>query len=106
MNLQYHKDFLLNDGNADIHKCNIKDYNQHSSIYEECKDPKIYTNENDRPSNSQNKKCEFLYYDDDSINGVNNKYIYNRWITSIIFISFIVCLNISFIIIGLWTLIS
>lgn len=101
----YHKDFFLNDGNADIQKCNIKNHNQHSSIYEECKDPKIYTNENDRPSNSENKKCEYLYFDDESINGINNKYIYNKWITSIIFISFILCLNIGLIIFGFWILI-
>ena len=45
---------------------------------------------------NNNKSCEFLYYKDDINNNNNNyKYIYDRWLTSIIFGFFIDLLNLG-----------
>ena len=86
------------DSSSDFHKCShhtVTDENGYSrSVYfssDSCKNSEIY-------SSSKYNDCNYLYAEPES--GIYNKYLFDRWITTIIFSCFIIASDIGLAIFG------
>ena len=101
----YNKDYNQINENSKIKKCTLKnnDFNSISdkSLLNYCKNIELNTTlSRIRPKfGEKNENCDLLYYDQ-SILSVENKYIYNRWITTIFFGCLIIILNLGLSIFG------
>ena len=92
----YHKDFSFPDDDSEYKKCKL---NYHTDalgrdsveIMDFCENPQNY-------HTIKHNGCSNLYYNEN--NDFGNKYIYDRWITTIIFGCFIIALNLGLAIFG------
>ena len=98
----YHKDFSFPDDDSEYKNCNKDEDFEYSdqsgnyqrvSIKELCEDPQTHSS----GIRSQNS-CKNLYYN--GSNDFGNKYIYDKWVTTIIFGCFIIALNLGLAIFG------
>ena len=90
MQYNYHEDFELAETNSDYLKCEATYYNMHG-----CKTHIFST----LTFTAKISGCEKLYYHS-SQNSISNKYLYDRWVTTIIFGCFIIALNLGLAIFG------
>ena len=76
-------------------------YSVCTDSFSECEDHNI-NNDASRPTyGDNNDKCEYLYYNSNSNkDGIEFKYGYDKWVTSIIFGCFIIALNLGLAIFG------
>ena len=92
----YHKDFSFPDDDSEYKKCKLN-YHMDASgrdtveIMDFCENPQNYYT-------TKYNGCSNLYYNEN--NDFGNKYIYDRWITTIIFGCFIIALNLGLAIFG------
>lgn len=102
----YHKDFSFPDDNSKYNEC--KNFRSLISALNQA-DPDNYPTELDELcgndfgslSKSQLNNCDYLFYGEgDDINGVSNKYVYDKWVTTIIFGCIIILLNIGLAVFG------
>ena len=97
----YHKDFSFPGDNSEYDNCNIGSFSGFISVENECKNPRDFSSVQRPVYGSDNKKCEYLYYHlNDDNNQFSNKYLFDKWITTIIFGCFIIALNLGLIIFG------
>jgi len=99
----YHKDFAFPDDDSEYKKCNLnieqKVQNRDlstSDIYYLCKG--FF----DNLAQTAHNNCDGIYYGDSrySIDDIENKYQYDKWVTSIIFGCFIILLNLGLAVFG------
>ena len=97
----YHKDFSFPGDNSEYVQCSISTLSTVSDLESECKNPTAYSSTSRPVYGSDSKKCEYLYYHlNDDNNQFSNKYLFDKWITTIIFGCFIIALNLGLIIFG------
>jgi hypothetical protein len=85
----YHKDFAYPDSSSEYNNCMVRMYNTNGvprSPFFACR----------TPITDKNPNCNKFYYDEFSeANEFTNKYMYDKWVTSIIFGCFIFVLNLG-----------
>ena len=101
----YHKDFEFedDDSDSDYENCRINKFPVYnaltdigtSTIFSFCKSPDISTNKNE-----DNKDCKYIYFENSYSDEVYFKYIYDKWVTAIIFGCFIIVLNLGLALFG------
>ena len=98
----YHKDFTYTSGdNSEYDKCQYSYLSSLSGLESKCKNPTVYSSGLRPVYGNDNKKCEYLYYHSNNYyNQFSNKYLFDKWITTIIFGCFIIALNLGLIIFG------
>ena len=103
----YHKDFTFPDDNSKYNDCNdfkskIQYLNQlpGASIFYPTELDDLCKNDFSSLTKSQLGNCDYLFYDSDNINGISNKYIYDKWVTTIIFGCIIIALNLGLAVFG------
>ena len=103
----YHKDFTFPDDNSKYNVCNdfrakIEDLNQlpGSSNHYPTDLDNLCKNDFGSLTKSQLGDCDYLFYDSEDINGISNKYIYDKWVTTIIFGCIIIALNLGLAVFG------
>ena len=102
----YHKDFSFPDDNSKYNDCKnfrmiIEQLNQASPDYYPTELDELCGNDFGSLSKSQLNNCDYLFYGEgDDINGVSNKYVYDKWVTTIIFGCIIILLNIGLAVFG------
>jgi len=103
----YHKDFSFPDDNSKYDDCNnyksiIEGLNQvgPNPISTDLDD--LCGNDFGSLTKSQLGNCDYLFYknDGDGMDGVSNKYLYDKWVTTIIFGCIIILLNLGLAIFG------
>ena len=98
----YHKDYSFAKSDSDYENCKLEDFIttftnplRSSDIFSFCQNPSIASNVNN------GKECKYLYFhNNDGSNGIDYKYGYDKWVTSIIFGCFIIALNIGLALFG------
>ena len=97
----YHKDYSFAKSESDYENCKVENFAttsnppEPSEIFSICQNPLITSNVH------SGKECKYLYYhDNEDSNGIDNKYVYDKWVTSIIFGCFIIALNIGLALFG------
>ena len=102
----YHKDFSFPDDNSKYNDCKnfriiIETLNQAGPDYYPTELDELCGNDFGSLSKSQLNNCDYLFYGEgDDINGVSNKYVYDKWVTTIIFGCIIILLNIGLAVFG------
>ena len=102
----YHKDFSFPDDNSKYNDCKnfrmiIEQLNQASPVNYPTKLDELCGNDFGSLSKTQLNNCDYLFYGEgDDINGVSNKYVYDKWVTTIIFGCIIILLNIGLAVFG------
>ena len=102
----YHKDFSFSDDNSKYNDCKnfrmiIEQLNQAGPDYYPTELDELCGNGFGSLSKSQLNNCDYLFYGEgDDINGVSNKYVYDKWVTTIIFGCIIILLNIGLAVFG------
>ena len=102
----YHKDFSFPDDNSKYNDCKnfrmiIEQLNQAGPDYYPTELDELCGNGFGSLSKSQLNNCDYLFYGEgDDINGVSNKYVYDKWVTTIIFGCIIILLNIGLAVFG------
>ena len=102
----YHKDFSFPDENSKYEACSYIDFWGDMTI------PTEYQS-GERPSMKEfcrrnffsltktlADNCDYLFYSDGDLDGVGNKYIYDKWVTSLIFGCIIILLNLGLAVFG------
>ena len=102
----YHKDFSFPDDNSKYNDCKnfrmiIEQLNQAGPDYYPTELDELCGNDFGSLSKTQLNNCDYLFYGEgDDINGVSNKYVYDKWVTTIIFGCIIILLNIGLAVFG------
>ena len=102
----YHKDFSFPDDNSKYNDCKnfrmiIEQLNQAGPDYYPTELDELCGNDFGSLSKTQLNNCDYLFYGEgDDINVVSNKYVYDKWVTTIIFGCIIILLNIGLAVFG------
>jgi hypothetical protein len=102
----YHKDFSFPDDNSKYNDCKnfriiIEQLNQAGPDYYPTDLDELCGNDFGSLTKAQLNNCDYLFYGNgDDINGVSNKYVYDKWVTTIIFGCIIILLNIGLAVFG------
>ena len=102
----YHKDFSFPDDNSKYNDCKnfrmiIEQLSQAGPVNYPTELDELCGNDFGSLSKTQLNNCDYLFYGEgDDINGVSNKYVYDKWVTTIIFGCIIILLNIGLAVFG------
>lgn len=102
----YHKDFSFPDDNSKYNDCKnfriiIEQLNQAGPDYYPTDLDELCGNDFGSLTKAQLNNCDYLFYGNgDGMNGVSNKYVYDKWVTTIIFGCIIILLNIGLAVFG------
>ena len=102
----YHKDFSFPDDNSKYNDCKnfrmiIEQLSQAGPVNYPTELDELCGNDFGSLTKAQLNNCDYLFYGNgDDINGVSNKYVYDKWVTTIIFGCIIILLNIGLAVFG------